>query len=80
MKLPFLLARVLDEEVHDDSTLVKWFLPGSTRLGGRGRARPDLFGAWTPLSERQAGDGDTVLPPALVAPELVLVGRVELDA
>ena len=79
--MPFLLARVLEEQVHnvDDRILVEWLLPESTRLKGRSRARPDVFAAWKPFSEREVSADELVLPDIIISADSVLIARVELD-
>ena len=59
--------------------LVEWLLPESTKSGGRHRARPDIFGAWTPFAERQLAASEVVLPDVIVPQDTVLVGAVELE-
>ena len=74
-----MLGRVLDDEARGDSMLVEWLLPESTRSGGRHRARPDIFAAWTPFTERRLGACELVLPDVIVPQANVLVGAVELE-
>ena len=80
-KLPFLLGRVLDEQVRtdDDKVLVEWLLPESTRTGGRSRARLDIFCAWRPVGDRPLGDGAIELPDIVIPAQSVLIGNVELE-
>ena len=74
-----MLGKDLDEEIRGDNILVEWFLPESSRSGGRHRARPDIFAAWTPFAERQFGGSDVMLPGVIVPQGNVLVGAVELE-
>ena len=71
MKLPFLLATVLDVAADKASIVVQWWVPGASPMvrygGGKKQNKIDVFSAWTPSSYMQLGDvADSVLPNIIV--------------
>ena len=83
MKLPFLLASVLEVAADKASIVVQWWVPGASPMvrygGGKKQNKIDVVSAWTPSSYMQLGDmADSVLPDIIVDIADVLQINVEI--